>query len=134
MKKVIFLVVLCVLISGIMTADSFAEYSREEIRLLASAVESEASGESYTVMLAVASVLVNRMNDSDYPDTLGAVIFDSGIVPGSDCLSNRALKAAEDALLGFDPTSGALRYGRGEVIPNNLSQLIRLRSFGWYFY
>ena len=111
-----------------------AEYGREETVLLAQAIESAAHDESYTVMLAVASVFVNRMNDSAYPDSLGAVIADSGIVPVSEAPSSSALRAASDALRGFDPTSGALRYERTDKTPQEKSQGIKLGTDGWIFY
>ncbi len=102
----------------------------EERELLALAAESAASGESYTVMAALASVLVNRMKSSSYPDSLAAVISDAGIDISSAVPSKQALRAASDALGGFDPTSGALRYSREGVggVP------ILLETDGWSFY
>jgi spore germination cell wall hydrolase CwlJ-like protein len=40
-----------------------AKAESEEVLLLASAAEAVAGGESYTVMLAVSSVLLNRVRD-----------------------------------------------------------------------
>lgn len=103
---------------------------REDADLLAAAIEAVAPGESYAVMASVASVLVNRLKASAYPSSLAAVISDAGIDISSALPSSRALRAARDALGGFDPTSGALNYSNGEVgdIP------ILLGTDGWSFY
>lgn len=103
---------------------------REETDLLACAIEAAASGESYTVMASLAAVLVNRTKSSLYPSSLAAVISDAGIDISSAVPSNQALRAAADALGGFDPTSGALRYASEPVEDIQLL----LGTDGWSFY
>lgn len=49
-----------------------------DVRLLASITFAEAGNQSYKGMLAVASVIVNRVNSSKFPNTLKSVIFQSG--------------------------------------------------------
>ena len=102
----------------------------EEVLLLASAAEAVAGGESYTVMAAFSSVMLNRVKDDDYPSSLAAVISDAGIDISAVEASSRAIRAARDALGGFDPTGGALHYSREEKdIPG-----ILLGVPGWSFY
>ena len=102
----------------------------EEVLLLASAAEAVAGGESYTVMAAFSSVMLNRMRDEDYPSSLAAVISDAGIDISTVEASVRAIRAARDALGGFDPTGGALHYSREEKeFPE-----ILLGVPGWSFY
>jgi len=102
----------------------------EEVLLLASAAEAVAGGESYTVMAALSSVMLNRMRNEGYPSSLAAVISDAGIDLSAAEVSPRAIRAARDALGGFDPTGGALHYSReGEDLPG-----ILLGVPGWSFY
>ena len=102
----------------------------EEVLILASAAEAVAGGESYTVMAAFSSVMLNRVKDDDYPSSLAAVISDAGIDISAVEASSRAIRAARDALGGFDPTGGALHYSREEKdIPG-----ILLGVPGWSFY
>ena len=102
----------------------------EEVLLLASAAEAVAGGESYTVMAAFSSVMLNRMRDEDYPSSLAAVISDAGIDISTVEASPRAIRAARDALGGFDPTGGALHYSREE---KELPEIL-LGVPGWSFY
>ena len=102
----------------------------EEVLLLASAAEAVAGGESYTVMAAFSSVMLNRMRDEDYPSSLAAVISDAGIDISVVEVSPRAIRAARDALGGFDPTGGALHYSREE---KELPEIL-LGVPGWSFY
>lgn len=102
----------------------------EEVLLLASAAEAVAGGESYTVMAAFSSVMLNRMRNEDYPSSLAAVISDAGIDISAVEASPRAIRAARDALGGFDPTGGALHYTRDE---KDLPEIL-LGVPGWSFY
>ena len=107
-----------------------ASAESEDVLLLASAAEAVAGGESYTVMAAISSVLLNRLRDDGYPSSLAAVISDAGIDISVCEASSRAIHAAKDALGGFDPTCGALNYSRGgELIPK-----ILLGTDSWCFY
>lgn len=53
-------------------------YSKEELKLLACLVHSEAGSQSYEGKLAVANIVLNRVNSSSYPDSIKAVIYQSG--------------------------------------------------------
>ncbi|TDA69740.1 MAG: LysM peptidoglycan-binding domain-containing protein [Clostridia bacterium] len=90
--------------------------SRDDIMLLARLVYSEARGEAYVGQVAVAAVVLNRVRDPRFPNTIAGVIFQPGaftaVADGQFWLTPNptAIQAAEDALAGWDPTGGALYY------------------------
>ena len=102
----------------------------EDVYLLARASESVAGDESYTVMLAVSNVILNRLESESYPSSLGAVIADAGIDISDIEPSPRAMRAARDAVHGFDPTTGALYFSFGK----ESSAPILLGVDSWFFY
>lgn len=84
--------------------------------LLARLIYAEARGETYKGKVAVGAVVLNRVNSSQFPNTLSGVIYQSGAfesvsngsinnTPNSDCL-----RAAKEALNGWDPTGGCLYF------------------------
>jgi N-acetylmuramoyl-L-alanine amidase len=50
----------------------------EDTYLLAQIINAEAKGESYLGKLAVGNVVLNRINDSEFPDTTEEVVFQRG--------------------------------------------------------
>jgi len=124
--------ILCFVLSLILTSASgiYCCAASDDADLLSRAIEAAASGESYTVMAALASVLMNRVSSECYPDSLAAVISDAGIDISSAEPTPQARRAARDAIGGFDPTSGAIGYSVGRI-PN-----CRMLLFvdGWSFY
>ena len=58
-----------------------------------------------------------------------AVITDAGIDISENEPSSRALRAAADAVGGFDPTGGALHYQNSEY-----DGKIALAADSWFFY
>ena len=85
-------------------------------RLLSRLVYAEARGETYKGQVAVAAVVLNRVASASFPNTISGVIFQSGAF---SCVSNgsinhipdgTAVRAALDALNGWDPTGGCLYY------------------------
>jgi N-acetylmuramoyl-L-alanine amidase len=102
----------------------------DNAELLSLAAEAVAGGESYTVMVSVAAVLINRTESEKYPQSLAAVIADAGIDVSSVTVSDRARRAALDAIAGFDPTGGALRYSKSE----SRTGFKHLATDGWSFY
>lgn len=125
--KLISVLLICVSLVGLIPIEAVAF---DESELLALAVEAVSAGESYTVMASVAAVLLNRVGSEQYPTSLAAVITDAGIDISAVVPSPRARSAARDAISGFDPTSGALSYSKGEAdLP-----FIRLKTDAWCFY
>ena len=95
---------------------SAAAATESETYLLARLVHGEARGESYTGKVAVAAVVLNRVRSAAFPNTISGVIFQAGAF---DCVADGqiwltpdqdAIRAASDALAGWDPTSGCIYY------------------------
>ena len=95
---------------------SAALYQESELSLLARLVNGEARGEPYIGQVAVAAVVLNRVRSSSFPDTVSGVIFQPGafdavwdgqfdLTPTDSCI-----RAARDALNGWDPTGGCVYY------------------------
>ena len=91
-------------------------YNNNDLYLLAKLVHSEARGESYTGQVAVAAVVLNRVDDSRFPNTIAGVIYQpwafTAINDGQFNLepNNTSYQAARDAMNGWDPTYGAVYY------------------------
>lgn len=84
--------------------------------LLARAIHGEARGEPYIGKVAVGAVILNRTRSPQFPNTIAGVIYQPlaftavadgqiNLTPGKD-----SIKAARDALNGWDPTYGCLYY------------------------
>ena len=103
---------------GIYTSSSGSgsSVSSSNLNLLSRLVYGEARGEPYTGQVAVAAVVLNRVNSSSFPNTISGVIYQSGaftaVSDGQINLSpnSTATKAAQDALNGWDPSYGAIYY------------------------
>ncbi len=57
---------------------SQVSFTEEDVTMLANLIYCEARGESYDGKLAVASVVINRVLSSKYPDTVAGVIYQRG--------------------------------------------------------
>lgn len=90
--------------------------SSTDLNLLARLVYGEARGEPYTGQVAVAAVVMNRVKSSSFPNTIAGVIYQSGafdvVKDGQINMSpnSTAIKAAQDAINGWDPSYGAIYY------------------------
>ena len=90
--------------------------SSEDIYLLARCIYGEARGEPYKGQVAVAAVILNRVDSSSFPNSISGVIYQPGaftaVSDGQINLSpdNTAIKAAKDAMNGWDPTDGCIYY------------------------
>lgn len=86
------------------------------VNLLARLIYGEARGESYTGQVAVGAVVMNRVKSSLFPNTIAGVIYQSGafdaVSDGQINMSpdSTAIKAAQDAINGWDPSYGAIYY------------------------
>lgn len=89
-----------------------------DVQLLARAINGEARGEPYEGQVAVGAVILNRVSNSSFPNTIAGVIYQPGAFTAvSDGQINHAIdenstvvKAAQDAINGWDPTGGAIYY------------------------
>lgn len=103
---------------GIMNSSnsSGSSSSSGDVNLLARIIYGEARGEPYTGQVAVGAVVLNRVRSSLFPNTIAGVIYQKGAFDAvSDGQINytpnsTAIKAAQDALNGWDPSYGAIYY------------------------
>ena len=90
--------------------------SQNDIHLLAQAVYAEGRGESYIGQVAIAAVILNRLESREFPDTISGIIFQplafEAVADGQIWMQpdETAKKAVRDALNGWDPSGGALYY------------------------
>lgn len=88
----------------------------EKVTLLSRAIHAEAEGEPYIGKVAVGAVLLNRVNHSEFPNTLSGVVYQGGALESvsngrmTTAAGRESVKAAQDALNGWDPTYGALYF------------------------
>ncbi len=93
-----------------------ASAAESEVYLLARLVHGEARGEPYVGKVAVAAVVLNRVRSASFPNTISGVIYQAGafdcvadgqinLTPDSD-----SIRAARDAMNGWDPSGGCLYY------------------------
>ncbi len=97
------------------------DINREEYEILLKIVEAEAGGEDLTGKILVANVILNRVKNENFPNTIKEVVFqrDNGVtqfspiangkyetaIPGDD-----TKEAVERALYGEDYSEGALYF------------------------
>ncbi len=91
-------------------------YSQNDIQLMANAVYGEARGEPYEGQVAVAAVILNRVESPSFPNTVSGVIFEprafTAVADGQIWMTpnETAKRAVLDALNGMDPSGGAIYY------------------------
>lgn len=104
---------------GIMSSSSSSSSSssyNSNLNLLARVIYGESRGEPYTGQVAVGAVIMNRVKNSSFPNTISGVVYQSGafdaVKDGQINLTpdSTAKKAAQDALNGWDPSYGAIYY------------------------
>ena len=97
----------------------------EQISLLSRVVEGEARGESYEGQVAVAAVVLNRIKDSRFPNTIEEVVYQKnafsivqdGAINNEPTTSSK--KAAIEALYGQDPTNQAIYFWNPDIATCN---------------
>jgi len=88
----------------------------QEIEMMAHVVYGESRGESYQGQVAVAAVILNRVESNDFPDSVRDVVFQrnafTAINDGQYNLqpNDTAYHAVKDAMLGWDPSYGSVYY------------------------
>lgn len=98
------------------SSSSSSNSNSSNLNLLSRLVYGEARGEPYSGQVAVAAVVLNRVKSSSFPNTVAGVIYQSGafdiVSDGQINLTpnSTAIKAAQDAINGWDPSYGALYY------------------------
>jgi len=98
--------------------------------LLARVITAEAEDEPYLGQVAVGAVILNRISDSRFPKTLAAVIYQPRAFESvSNGRTNQpatasCIKAAKDALGGWDPSGGAVYFF-------NPAKIVSPKSYMW---
>lgn len=96
-----------------------------DVTLLAKAVHGEARGEPYIGKVAVAACILNRVDDPKFPNSIAGVVYQPGaftaVADGQINLvaGEESIKAARDALNGWDPSGGAIYYYNPAKTTNN---------------
>lgn len=112
-------VICCFTIPVFFDTISMAQAARtSEEQLIARAINGEARGEPYEGQVAVGAIILNRVESPDFPNTVAGVIYQPGAFTAvSDGQINvpidpnsTVVKAARDAMNGWDPTGGSLYY------------------------
>ncbi len=97
-------------------SNSSVATNSNDLNLLARVIYGEARGEPYTGQVAIGAVVLNRVRNGSFPNTVAGVVYQRGAFDAvSDGQINltpnsTAKKAAQDALNGWDPTYGAIYY------------------------
>ncbi len=95
---------------------SIPQASGSDLQLLAKCIYAEARGEPYQGQVAVGAVILNRVENPDFPNTVAEVIYQpwafTAVHDGQINFSpdSSAYSAAQDALNGWDPTYGCVYY------------------------
>lgn len=96
----------------------------ENQKLLAALIFCEAGNQPYEGQVAVGAVVMNRVENGNYPDTISEVIYQSGqfgpamtgwldSVLASEGYTESAMQAAADAIGGSNPVGDCLYFGNG---------------------
>ncbi|WP_373314296.1 spore cortex-lytic enzyme [Xylanibacillus composti] len=105
-------------ITGAQTWKALRKYTlnREEMDILAKTIYSEGRGEPYIGQVAIGAVVMNRIQSSEFPNTIRGVVFQprafTAVDDGQFWLTPNATayRAAEEAVRGWDPSGEALFY------------------------
>ncbi len=98
------------------TFGRLGRFSAGEMDLLARVIYAEARGEDFEGQVAVGAVVLNRLEDPDFPKSLYEVVYQPGAFSAVQDRQVRlkpdeaAREAAAAAVSGEDPTGGALFY------------------------
>lgn len=98
------------------SSSSGSSGNSKDVDLLARLIYGEARGEPYEGQVAVAAVVLNRVKSSKFPNTIASVIYQPGafdvVSDGQIYLTPdaSAIRAARDAMAGWDPTGGCIYY------------------------
>lgn len=90
--------------------------SSNDLYLIAKCIYAEARGEPYVGKVAVGAVILNRVEDPNFPNTIYGVVYQpwafTAVYDGQITLEpdEECYQAAQDAMNGWDPTYGSIYY------------------------
>ncbi len=91
-------------------------FSSSDVYLLARTIYAEGRGEPYVGQVAIGAVVLNRVRHDEFPNTISGVVYQkhafTAVTDGQINLTpnETAMKAARDAINGWDPSGGAIYY------------------------
>ena len=103
-------------LNGASASGSVGGYNSSDVYLLARTIYAEGRGEPYVGQVAIGAVVLNRVRNNAFPNTISGVVYQkhafTAVSDGQINLTpnDTAMKAARDAINGWDPTGGALYY------------------------
>ena len=103
-------------LQGANTSSGTSGYTSSDVYLLAKTIYAEGRGEPYVGQVAIGAVIMNRIRSTSFPNTISGVVYQKGAFTAVDdgqinlTPNETAMKAARDAMNGWDPTGGALYY------------------------
>lgn len=95
---------------------SVGGFSSSDVYLLAKTIYAEGRGEPYIGQVAIGAVVLNRVRSAQFPNTISGVVYQkhafTAVTDGQINLTpnETAMKAARDAINGWDPSGGAIYY------------------------
>lgn len=102
--------------NGSSGAGSVNGFSSSDVYLLARTIYAEGRGEPYVGQVAIGAVVLNRVRHPSFPNTISGVVYQkhafTAVSDGQINLTpnETAMKAARDAINGWDPSGGAIYY------------------------
>ena len=91
-------------------------FTSSDMYLLARTIYAEGRGEPYVGQVAIGAVVLNRVDNPAFPNTISGVVYQrhafTAVSDGQINLTpdDTAMRAAQDAVNGWDPTGGAIYY------------------------
>lgn len=121
-KRILVLILISVFCLNVRAEDISLTYADKSV--IATLVCAETENEPFLCKVALAALVINRIESPAFPDEADAVVWQKGAFPSvssgkiSEVKSgdeyDRAYRAVEAAASGIDPTSGALYFCHGE--------------------
>ena len=102
--------------TGSNTTGGVNGFSSSDVYLLARTIYAEGRGEPYIGQVAIGAVVLNRVRSGQFPNTISGVVYQkhafTAVSDGQINLTpnETAMKAARDAISGWDPSGGAIYY------------------------
>ena len=110
---------------SVTTASSGSVSRNDKVQLVARLIHAEARGEPYVGQVAVGAVLLNRVEDPAFPNSVSGVIYQplafESVANGQFNLppTNENVRAARAAMNGWDPVYGATFFWNPSKPVNN---------------
>ncbi len=118
------------------TIDARIPYDEQDYEVMLKIVQAEAGGCDSTGKILVANVIMNRVEDSSFPDDITSVVYErSQFTPVSSGAIDRVqvtketVECVDRALQGEDPSQGALYFMNRKASGENAQWFDRKLTF-----